>query len=383
VLGDGVNIASRIQGIADTHGIVISEAVFRDIKNKDGLDITPMGEQVLKGVESPIGAYKISSNDTSFLQYAIDTGELIRPLGYGRTPIIIGILFIALVSYLAIFVVPGIVNPPTETDKSILVLPFDNYIGSDTLDYFVAGMHSALIGDIGKISSLQVKSKTTANAYKGVEKSIPEIAKELGVNVIIEGSVLCLGDSVCLQIKVVSAYPEEQTLWVQDYYEEKSQILQLYNTITKQISNKIDVILTPQEESLLTDARTVDPEAYDAYLKGQYYWEQLSPESLMKAMKYFQTAIDIDPYWGAPYAGMGMIWGVLDGFEFVPRDSARANQARYLQKAFELDPNSANTHYIKAINATWGQWDWETAEKEYQMTLELNPNDALCRNSIP
>jgi TolB-like protein len=378
VLGDGVNIASRIQGIADTHGIVISEAVFRDIKNKDGLDITPMGEQVLKGVESPIGAYKISSNDTSFLQYAIDTGELIRPLGYGRTPIIIGILFIALVSYLAIFVVPGIVNPPTETDKSILVLPFDNYIGSDTLDYFVAGMHSALIGDIGKISSLQVKSKTTANAYKGVEKSIPEIAKELGVNVIIEGSVLCLGDSVCLQIKVVSAYPEEQTLWVQDYYEEKSQILQLYNTITKEISNKIDVILTPQEESLLTNARTVDPEAYDAYLKGQYYWEQLSPESMMKAMKYFQTAIDIDPYWGAPYAGMGMIWGVLDGFEFVPRDSARANQARYLQKAFELDPNSANTHYIKAINATWGQWDWETAEKEYQMTLELNPNDALC-----
>ena len=364
VLGDGVNIASRIEGIADTHGVAISEAVYRDIKNKDGLEITPMGEQKLKGVETPLGAYKISGADSTFLDYKIDTGELIRPLGYGRTPIIIGILIVALISYQAIDFIPGIINPSSDSDKSILVLPFDKYIGSDTLVYFVAGMHSALIGDIGKISSLQVKSKTTANAYRDVEKSIPEIADELGVNVIIEGSVLCLGDSVCLQIKVVSAYPEEQTLWVQDYYEEKSQILQLYNTITKEISEKINVVLTPQEESLLTDARTVDPEAYDAYLKGQYYWEQLSPESLMKAMRYFQTAIDIDPYWGAPYAGMGMIWGVLGGFEFIPHDSARANQDRYIQQDFVLDPNSANTHYIKAINATWVQWDLETPEKE-------------------
>ncbi len=287
VLGDGVNIASRIQGIADTHGIVISESVFRDLKNKDGLNITQMGEQELKGVESPIGAFKISSTDANFLEYKIDTGELIRPLGYGRTTIVIGILIIALLSYLAIYFLPRIINPQSEQGKSILVLPFDNYIGSDTMEYFVAGMHSALIGDIGKISSLQVKSKTTANAYKDIEKSIPEIAAELGVNVIIEGSVVCLGDSICLQIKVVSAYPEEQTLWVQDYYEDKSQILQLYNTITKEISEEINVILTPEEENMLADSRAVDNKAYDAYLKGMYYWEQLTPEGLRKISGVF------------------------------------------------------------------------------------------------
>jgi TolB-like protein len=379
VLGDGVNIASRIQGIADTHGIVISEAVFRDIKNKDGLGIAPMGEQVLKGVESPIGAYKISSNDASFLQYTIDTGELIRPLGYGRTPIIIGIFLIALISYLAIFVIPGIINPSSETDKSILVLPFDNYIGTDTLEYFVAGMHSALIGDIGKISSLQVKSKTTANAYKGVEKSIPEIAAELGVNVIIEGSVLCLGDSVCLQIKVVSAYPEEQTLWVQDYYEEKSQIFQLYNTITKEISEEINVLLTPEEEKMLAESRRVDSEAYDAYLKGMYYWEQLTPEGFEKSLEYFNKAMEIDSTWAYPYAAMATWWVGVKQAGMFPSSVTNPPIYENLNKALELEPNSDFVKYVKALVAVWTEWDWEKGEQAFLEVIEMNPNDPFVR----
>jgi TolB-like protein len=379
VLGDGVNIASRIEGIADTHGVAISEAVYRDIKNKDGLEITPMGEQKLKGVETPLGAYKISGADSTFLDYKIDTGELIRPLGYGRTPIIIGILIVALISYLAIDFIPGIINPPSDSDKSILVLPFDNYIGSDTLEYFVAGMHSALIGDIGKISSLQVKSKTTANAYRDVEKSIPEIADELGVNVIIEGSVLCLGDSVCLQIKVVSAYPEEQTLWVQDYYEEKSQILQLYNTITKEISEKINVILTPEEEKLLTESRAVDSEAYDAYLKGMYYWEQLTPEGFEKSMEYFNRAMEQDPTWSYPYAAIAAWWLGAKQFSIVPPSVANPPIYENISKAIEIEPNADFVRYVNALIAVWTEWDWEKGEKEFLMLLESNPNDAFAR----
>lgn len=378
VLGDGVNIASRIEGIADTHGIVISESVFRDLKNKDGLNISPMGEQELKGVESPIRAFKISSDDT-FLDYKIDTGELIRPLGYGRTPIIIGILIVALISYLAIYFIPGMINPKSDMDKSILVLPFDNYIGSDTMEYFVAGMHSALIGDIGKISSLQVKSKTTANAYKDIEKSIPEIAAELDVNVIIEGSVLCLGDTVCLQIKVVSAYPEEQTLWVQDYYEEKSQILQLYNKITKEISEEINVILTPQEEQMLAESRAVDNEAYDAYLKGMYYWEQLTPEGFEKSMEYFNRAMEQDPTWSYPYAAIAAWWLGAKQFSIVPPSVANPPIYENISKAIEIEPNADFVRYVNALIAVWTEWDWEKGEKEFLMLLESNPNDAFAR----
>jgi TolB-like protein len=379
VLGDGVNIASRIQGIADTHGIVISESVFRDLKNKDGLIITPMGEQELKGVESPIGAFKISSTDANFLEYKIDTGELIRPLGYGRTPIVIGILIIALLSYLAIYFLPRIIIPQPELEKSILVLPFDNYIGSDTMEYFVAGMHSALIGDIGKISSLQVKSKTTANAYKDIEKSIPEIAAELGVNIIIEGSVVCLGDSVCLQIKVVSAYPEEQTLWVQDYYEDKSQILQLYNTITKEISEEINVILTPEEENMLADSRAVDNKAYDAYLKGMYYWEQLTPEGLEKSLEYFNLAMEIDPSWAIPYAAIAQWWLGAKQFSIVPPSVANPPIYENITQALEIDPQDDFVQYVNALITVWTDWDWEKGEKEFLKLLKSNPNDAFAR----
>jgi adenylate cyclase len=198
--------------------------------------------------------------------------------------------------------------------SSLLVLPFDNFTGSDTLEYFVAGMHSSLIGGIGKIGSIHVKSKTTSRAYKDTEKSIPEIASEQNVDAIVEASVLCLGDTACFQVKVISAYPEEKQLWVQDYYVEKSQILNLYNRVTKEISEKINAILTPEETNLLAESRTVDPEAYDAFLKGQYYWEKLDKESMQKALDYFQLAIEKDLEWADPYAGLANAWACLGDF---------------------------------------------------------------------
>ena len=379
VLGDGVNIASRIQGIAKTNGIAISESIFRDIKNKDSLRVESLGLQTLKGVEIPIQAYALECHDYSFLDFTIDSGELIRPIRISRIPLVAWVIVLALLMFAGYyFSTSWFSNNDTISEKSIIVLPFDNYTGTDTLDYFIAGMHNSLIGDIGKVSALRVISQTTANAYRDAQKSIPEIAAELGINTVIEAAVTCLQDSVCLQVKVLSTYPEEKQIWVGDYYEEKSQILNLYNTITREISEKINVMLTPQELGYLTNARTVDPEAYDAFMKGQYYWEQLNPVTLMQAMEYFQKAIDIDPTWAAPYTGMGMVWGVLGGFEFIAPDSAVSIQEQYLDQAYNLDPNSANTHYVKALMAIWGKWDWEVAKKEFLKSLELNPSDALC-----
>ena len=129
----------------------------------------------------------------------------------------------------------------TKRTESIVVLPFDNYTGSNELEYFVAGMHASLIGSLSKISGIRVISKTTANAFKNTEKSIPEIASELGVDTVIEASVLNLGEKINLQVKLVDAYPEEKQVWIQDYFEDKTQILNLYNTVTKEISYEINV----------------------------------------------------------------------------------------------------------------------------------------------
>jgi serine/threonine-protein kinase len=263
--------------------------------------------------------------------------------------------------------------------ESIVVLPFENYTGNDELEYFVAGMHSSLIGDIGKISALRVISKTTSNAYKNVEKSIPEIASELGVDAVIEAFVLSLGDSVRLQVKLVDVFPEEQQLWVQDYYEEKSQILTLYNKVTKEISEEINIVLTPQEQNLLTEAKTVNTEAYDAYLKGHIYWEQLSENSLNRALEYFNLAIDKDPEWAPLYAGLAKVWVGLVQMGHVSPEIAIPKIYENLNKALELDPNYAGSHFTNGIVAVWTEWDWEKGEKEFLTALKLNPNDVMSR----
>ncbi|MHC4271598.1 MAG: adenylate/guanylate cyclase domain-containing protein, partial [Planctomycetota bacterium] len=226
VLGDGVNIASRIQKLAETNNIVISERIHDDIKNKEGLEIESLGTHTLKGVDSPIGIYKVSCTDDSLLDFTIDTGELVRPLSSGRTTIVAGIMVIALLAFAVYYFLPKTVSS-SEFQKGVLIRPFDNYTG-DTLDYYAAGMHSEMITDVGKISALKVISKTTARAYKNVDKSLTEIAAELGVNAIIDGELLCLGDSVCLQIKMINTDNDTEPVWIQDFYVERSQILNLY-----------------------------------------------------------------------------------------------------------------------------------------------------------
>ena len=164
--------------------------------------------------------------------------------------------------------------------QSLVVLPFDNFTGDEGLEYFVAGMHSSLIGDMGKISGLRVISKTSSNVYKNMDMSVPQIASELAVDAAVEAQVMCLGDSICLQVRVVSVYPEEKQLWVAEYKEERSQILNLFNTISKQIADELLIELTPEEERLLAKSRTVDREALDEYLRARAYGDDFNRESI-------------------------------------------------------------------------------------------------------
>jgi TolB-like protein len=288
-------------------------------------------------------------------------------------------MVIALVAYALYYLLPKVINPPSKQDQSVLVLPFTNYTG-DTLDYFVEGMHDILIGNVGKISALRVLGRTTANAYKDTEKSLPEIAEELGVNTFIEGSVLCLGDdSVCLQVQVRSTYPQEKQLWIKDFKVERSEILNLYNRVTKEISGEIGTILTPKEEQLLAKSRTIDKEVYDSYLRAQKYDGDLSRESLYKALDDLNGAIEKEPDWAPLYSALAGIWAFINQVGYEPASVTFPEIYKNLYKALELDPNLSEVHRGLALIAYLIEWDWEKSEREFLKALAINPNDAKAR----
>ncbi len=263
--------------------------------------------------------------------------------------------------------------------QSLVVLPFDNLTGDDQLEYFVSGMHASLIGDMGQLGGLRIISKTSSNTYKDVNMSIPEIASELGVDAVVEPTVMCLGDSICLMVRVITPYPEEKQIWIGEYKEEKSQILNLYNRITKQIAEEVKIELTPDEERLLADGRRINTEAYDAYLQAQYYWDQLGKESLHKALEYCNIAIEKEPDWAPPYAGVAKVWAGLAQMGFESPEIAGPEIFEHLKKAIDLDPDYSDSHYTSAVIAVWTEWNWEKGEKEFLKALAINPNDAYSR----
>jgi len=264
--------------------------------------------------------------------------------------------------------------------SSLAILPFDNFTGQDSLEYFVAGIQSSLIGDMQKISALRVPSKTSSSSFQDGKTSIPEIANQLNVDAAIEGEITCMGeDTICVQIRLIRAFPVEEQVWVQDYKIERGEILNFYNNVTKQISKEIDIALTPMEDRLLAKSRIVNPEAYDAYLKGVYYWGKLDEESTKKALEYFQLATEIDPEWADPYAGLANAWGLFGFFGFLPKSVTLPKVYPYLNKALDLDPNSAKAHQVAAILAVWTEWDWEKGEREFLKSIELDPNNAITR----
>jgi TolB-like protein len=263
--------------------------------------------------------------------------------------------------------------------QSLVILPFDNFTGDEELEYFVSGMHSSLISDMGKISGLRIISKTSANVYKDVDMTAAEIASELNVEGVVETDVLCLGDSICIQFRLVSTSGNEDQIWIADYKEEKSQSRNLYNRVTRQIADEVRIELTEGEEKRLAKSRIVDKEAYDAFLRGHQYWDDLSKESLHKTLEYLNQAIEKDPEWAPPYAGLAKVWVGLNTLGFASPEVAGPKINEYINKALELDPDLHDLHFTKGIISVWTEWNWEKGEKEFLKALAINPNDAMSR----
>jgi TolB-like protein/predicted Ser/Thr protein kinase len=261
-----------------------------------------------------------------------------------------------------------------EAIKSIAVLPFENLTGEDGKEYFVDGTTDELIGQLSKIGAWNVKSRTTMMQYKGVDKPLVEIARELNVDAVVEGTVYQTGESVRIGVKLIDVLPEEQNLWADTYDRPMTDVRIMYSEIASTIAEKTQVNLTADEMTRLTSASQVNPESYDAYLKGSANHERGTPEGLKIALQYYNLALEIDPNNALALIGISGVWGMRYQFGMVLRQEAMTLIKTPIEKALELDNTLAEAHSALASHKCFHEWDWEGAEKEFQQALRLNPN---------
>jgi TolB-like protein/DNA-binding winged helix-turn-helix (wHTH) protein/Tfp pilus assembly protein PilF len=265
--------------------------------------------------------------------------------------------------------------------RSLAVLPLESLSGDASQDYFADGMTDALIADLGQISALRVISRTSAMAYKRVHRPLPEIARELNVEAVVEGTVLRSGERVRITAQLIQV-PDEKHLWAQTYEGDLQDTLALQNSVARAIAKQIQVTLNPREEAALKKAKPVNAEAYEAYLRGRYFWNKRTRDGLVRASDYFQHAIDTDPDYAGAYSGLAdsyalsgdWEYGILSPQDAFPRAKAAAT------KALALDDNLSEAHTSLAFIQDLYDWGWASAEKEYKRALALNPGYATAHH---
>ena len=268
--------------------------------------------------------------------------------------------------------------PEEHTLASLAILPFANLNADPDEDYFVDGMTDLLITDLSKIGALKVISRTSAMHYKNTSRPLPEIARELNVDAVIEGSVLHVGERVRITAQLISA-ATDQHLWAESYERELSDVLALQSEIAQTIAGEVRVVLTHVDRARLAKVHRVNPEAHLAYLKGRYFINKGSPDAAWKAIEYFQLAIEKDPHYAIAYAGLADGFGLLAMRGCVAPREVLPKLREAAVKAVQMDDTLSEAHAVMGKLRFYCDWDWPAAEHELKLAIELSPNDTLAR----
>jgi len=292
---------------------------------------------------------------------------------------------LAALSLLALLVVLGWMfgwfQAGTRSSKirSIAVLPLANLSGDPEQEYFADGMTEQLTTDLGQISALRVISRTSAMHYKGTNKKLPEIARELDVDAVVEGSVERAGNQVRITAQLIEAATDRH-LWAKSYIRDLRDVLGLQDEVARAIAAEVKVNLTPREQMKLASARRVDPQAQDAYLTGRYYWNRRTIEAMRKSCEYFQLAVKRDPAYAVAYAGFADCNNMLGYYNYRSAAETFALGKAAAQSALQIDDGLAEAHASLAFALEYYDFDWVGAEQEYKSAIELNPNYATAHH---
>jgi TolB-like protein/DNA-binding winged helix-turn-helix (wHTH) protein/Flp pilus assembly protein TadD len=272
-------------------------------------------------------------------------------------------------------------NHPASVIRSLAVLPLESLSNDSSQDYFADGMTDQLISDLGQISALRVISRTSVMAYKHTRKSLPQIARELNVDAVVEGTVLRAGDQVRITAQLMDAAADKH-LWSQSYEGELRDTLALQNKVASAIADQIRINLNPREQAALKYVKIVNPEAYVSYLKGRYFWNKRTADGLKAALAYFNQAIEEDPTYAQAYSGLADSYALLGDWQYAvmtPKEALPKAKAAAI-KALELDSALGEAHNSLAFCLDAFDWDFGAAGKEFRRAIELNPSYATAHH---
>jgi TolB-like protein/class 3 adenylate cyclase/rhodanese-related sulfurtransferase len=386
IYGDGVNVAARLEGLAEPGGICVSRTVFNHVNGKLDLTFDHVGEKEIKNIAQPVTVYRVALDDKAA---ALGTPVVQAPIAKSRkgwavvsaavAVVLLGAVGLAWWQPWAPKLEPASVERmalPLPEKPSIAVIPFDNMSGDTEQNYFADGMTEDLITDLSKLSGIFVISRNSSWTYKGKPVKVQQVAEELGVRYVLEGSVRRRGDQIRINAQLIDAIGGHH-LWAERYDGALSEVFALQDNVIGQIVAALAVNLTSAEQARVGQVETANPQAYDAFLQGWEHLRQDTEEDTLKSIALFEKAVEIDPGYGRGYAALAAanwrivvtLWGSTAGIGWE-RAWERLNQN--LAKAMETPTSLA--HAISAqVLAQQGRYD--EAFAEINRAMALAPND--------
>ena len=383
VLGDGVNIASRLQESAEEGCINISGSVYRDIKNKTGIKSEFLEEKTFKNVDEPIKVYNVlfkeKDKDVSKETPTQQAFKKSKISYYIIAGLIVVIAVILIWRFLPFTGSKSTNNIAEVTDKSIAVLPFADISPDKNQEYFSDGMMDAILMHLWKIGDLEVTSRTSVMQYKGTTKTTPQIAEELGVAHVLEGSVSKSGDGIRIIVQLIDA-SNDKHLWAENYDRKFTDIYEVQSDVAHKIASSLKAVISQEVKDRIETAPTTNMTAYDYYLKGnEAYWRSWDgrvQSTMIESVNYYGKAIELDPNFSLAFTGLGRSYWWL-GMEAsnTDRPELYEKSKRYLQKAINLDPY--NGWAYAELSVVTMDWDWDSTatRKNLDMAIKLMPND--------
>ena len=366
-------LVERVQAVTEgsVESAAVDHAAVESQREPRGLPDSAHSERVRSTV-GPSPSAQPPASPTSQSRVAPDTGLGGAPQRYGIILAVVGLLLVGAAGY-----VWGIRGPADDGEaeiRSVAVLPLESLASDpESEQYFADGMTEALTTELAQIGALTVKSHRSAMRYRATDRSIPQIARELGVEGLVEGSVLHDDEEVRITVQLVHG-PTDRQLWSKSYRRDLRDILTLQAEVARTVAQELEITLTTSEEAQLTTNRVVQPEAYQLWLRGNFHLRRLTEESFRRALKLFEEALAVDPDYAAAHAGVANaylhLWSWFAS-ESSPDVLAKAKEA--IERALRLDPATADAHLVNGFVQLWFEWQWTNADQAFQRAIELNP----------